>query len=129
MRVVLNRTLIAVLILFGSIFVANAQSGVTQQSTISPGSGWTFIQDNPAFFCAGNIAACTIGVGQITPTVAGSVWVLEVQTPCGGTNCSGGTGRTITSVCTGAGCSGTNGGWTPCPKCAAANTNGGYSVD
>jgi hypothetical protein len=113
MPLVFNRTLTTLLILFGSILVANAQSGVTQQSTINPGSGWTFIQDNPAFFCAGNVTSCTISVGNITPTVAGSVWILEVQTP---------NATTMTNV------TGGGGTWVHCPKCAVRNPSG-YSGD
>ena len=101
---VFHRTLITALILFGSISLVNA-------STTNPITGWTFVQDSPAFFCAGNVTTCTITVGNIQPTVAGSVWILEVQTP---------NATTMTNV------TGGGGSWVHCPKCAVRNT---YSAD
>ena len=106
MRSIRNRSLTTLLILLGSISVVNAQS----QSTISASSGWTFVQDSPVIFCAGNISSCSNFSGTITPTVAGSVWILEVQVPSHGV--------TITNV------TGGGGTWTHCPKCHVDNPNG-----
>ena len=109
MPLVFNRTLIIVLILFGSISFANA-------STSSPGtSGWTWVQDSPLIFC-GQIKPTSQCVnntnGNIVPTVAGSIWILQTMTP---------TSATITSICTGAGCTGTSAGWTHCTNCVIGN--------
>ena len=103
--------LTALLILFGSISLANTQSGATPQSASSTGtSGWTFVQDNPIFFCAGNVTSCTIGIGQIASTTAGSIWVFQIQVPNHGV--------TITNV------TGGGGTWIHCPNCHVDNPNG-----
>ena len=73
---------------------------------------WTFIQDSPAIFCIPG-TSCTIGTGNITPTVAGSVWIVQVQTP---------SNVTISSV------TGGGGTWTHCPNCHVFNP-AGYSTD
>src|SRR5713226_5177306 len=104
MSSIVNRSLTTLLILFGSISLANAQPGTTQQSTSIPGtSGWTWVQDSPIIFCVGNVTSCTISVGNITPTVAGSVWILQVQVPNHGV--------TMTNV------TGGGGTWVHCPNC------------
>lgn len=117
---ILNRSLTTLLILFGTISLANAQSSATQQSTSSPGtSGWTWIQDSPLIFCTSHAPAssCSPGLGNIVPTVAGSVWILQVQTGNCAPSCSP-TNVTITSV------TGGGGTWTACPNCHVQNPSG-----
>jgi len=105
MALSLNRKLATLVILFGSISLANAQS-VTQQSTSNPGTaGWAFGQDSPLIFCnqqTGN--NCSVSPGQMVPTTAGSVWIIEGQLPVG---------STITNV------TGGGGTWVHCPNCQA----------
>ena len=85
MRSILNRSLTILLILFGSISLANAQTGAAPQaaSIIAAPSTWTWVQDSPVIFCGqyGSISSCTIGAAQIAPTQPGSVWVIQVMTP------------------------------------------------
>src|SRR5260370_26892012 len=108
---ILNRSLTTVLILFSSISLANAQSGATQQSTSTPGtSGWTWVQDNPLIFCAGNVTSCTVSTGNIAPTTAGSVWIIQMQVPTHGV--------TMTNV------TGGGGTWVHCPHCHLDNPSG-----
>ena len=113
---VLSRSLTVLLILSGLIPLAAAKSVAPQQSASSPATGWTFVQDNAIFFCQGSgITGCSGGsfVGNMTPTVAGSVWVLEVQGP---------NNFTIASV------TGGGGQWVHCPNCHATNPSG-FNVD
>lgn len=114
------------------VVVSNSAGSATSNAatlTVTSGSGssagWKWVQDAPLVFCSGSgKSGCTITIGNITPTVAGSVWVLIVETP---------NNVTITNVCSGtnlkgpgnpSGCSGTNGGWTHCPNCHATNPLG-----
>jgi hypothetical protein len=107
----LYRSLTTLLILFGSISLANAQSGVTEQSTTNTGtSGWTWLQDSPLIFCSpGPVTSCNVQTGNLVPTTAGSVWVVQIQT----TN-----NVTITSV------TGGGGTWVHCPNCHVTNPSG-----
>jgi len=90
---ILNRNLITLLFLFGSIPLANAQSGAQPQSAVNPGSGWTFVQDSIATFCISG-SSCNITTGNMLPTTAGSVWIIRVKTTSTGdisiTSASGG---------------------------------------
>src|SRR5260370_6792398 len=62
---------------------------------------WTYVQDSLATGCSAGASSCTISGGNgMVPTIAGTVWVAEVQT----TN-----NVTITSV------TGGGGAWTLCP--------------
>jgi hypothetical protein len=62
---------------------------------------WTYVQDSLATGCSAGASSCTISGGNgMIPTIAGTVWVAEVQT----TN-----NVTITSV------TGGGGAWTLCP--------------
>jgi len=113
---ILKRNLTILLILFGSISLANAPSSAAQQATITPpASSWTWVQDSPVVFCGqmGSISSCTIGAAQIAPTQPGSVWVIGTSTP---------NNVTITSV------TGGGGTWIKCPNCHIFNP-AGYSVD
>ncbi len=63
----LNRSLTILLILFGSISLANAQTGATPQAASIPASSsWTWVQDSPVIFCGqkGSISSCNIGGSQ-----------------------------------------------------------------
>jgi len=117
MRSILNRSLTILLILFGSISLANARTGATPQaaSIIPAPSTWTWVQDSPVIFCGqyGSISSCTIQAAQIAPTQPGSVWVIQVMTP---------NNVTITSV------TGGGGTWVKCPNCHVFNSSG-FSVD
>ena len=106
---------IILLILISSILLTGPQSSATPQSTSSaPASGWTWVQDSPLVFCSTVTgSSCTISAGNLTPTVAGSVWILSVQTR---------NNVTITSI------SGGGGTWIHCPNCHAANPSG-YNID
>ena len=88
-------------------------NGMTFTVTSSGSSpGWTWVQDSPLVFCQGaNKSGCNVTLGNITPTVAGSVWILEIQTP---------NNVTISSV------SGGGGTWVRCPNCHSVNNS---SVD
>ncbi len=69
----LNRSLTILLILFGSISLANAQTGATPQAASIPASSsWTWVQDSPVIFCGqkGSISSCNISGSQIAPTTA-----------------------------------------------------------
>ena len=112
---IFNRSLIIPLLLFASISGAAAHSAVPQQSAVTPGTGWTWVQDSPVIFCGqmGSISTCTIGAAQIAPTQAGSVWVVQVMTP---------NNVTITSV------TGGGGSWIKCPNCHIFNPSG-YNID
>ena len=113
---ILKRNLTILLILFGSISLANAPSSAAQQATITPpASTWTWVQDSPVVFCGqmGSISSCTIGAAQIAPTQAGSVWVVSTSTP---------NNVTVTSV------TGGGGQWFPCPNCHISNPSG-YTVN
>ena len=80
MSSILNRNLITLLILFGSISVANAQSGAMPQSAVNPGtSGWTYVQDSIATACSPPAQSCNIAGGDMLPTTAGSVWIVRVK--------------------------------------------------
>lgn len=111
--------LITLLILFSSTLLANTQNSVTPLSTTTPSTGWTWVQDSALIFCAGtNKTGCNVTAGLITPTVAGSVWVLQIQTP---------NNVTITSV------TGGGGTWVHCPNChvdnpAQYNTDAWYNL-
>jgi hypothetical protein len=61
---------------------------------------WTYVQDSLATVCSPGASSCTIGPGNMLPTIAGTVWVVEVQTS---------TNVTIASV------TGGGGAWTLCP--------------
>src|SRR6267142_2968951 len=113
---ILKRSLTILLILFGSISLANAQTGATPQAASIPApSTWTWVQDSPVIFCGqyGSISSCTIGAAQIAPTQPGSVWVIQVMTP---------NNVTITSI------TGGGGTWIKCPNCHAFNPSG-FSID
>jgi hypothetical protein len=101
---ILNRSLITLLFLFGTISLANAQTGATPQSAVNPG-GWTFIQDSIATFCTSG-SSCNITTGNMLPTTAGSVWIVRIKT---------GNNLTISSV------TGGGGTWTICPNCHIFN--------
>lgn len=77
---------------------------------------WTWVQTSPMVFCSSPVPtnSCTVTTGNIVPTVAGSVWIMQVQTP---------NNVTISSV------SGGGGQWIHCPNCHAVNSNGGFSTD
>ena len=93
-----------------------ASNGVTftvSGSGGGAGTGWTWIQDNPLIFCVQPSSTCTISSGEIAPTTAGSVWVLQVQTQ---------TNVTITSV------TGGGGSWVHCANCQVTNPSG-FSAD
>ena len=117
MHSIFNRSLTILLILFGSISLANAQTGATPQATsVANPSSWTWLQDSAVIFCGqmGNISSCNIGLAQIAPTTAGSVWVIDVETV---------NNVRITSV------TGGGGTWVLCPNCHATDPNTGHSVD
>src|SRR5690349_8169934 len=62
-----------------------ASNGVTFNVSGSGGGssvGWKWIQDSPQIFCisVAPSSTCNIGLGEMVPTVAGSVWILQVQT-------------------------------------------------
>jgi len=118
MRSILNRSLTILLILFGSISLANAQTGAIPQaaSIISAPSTWTYVQDSNILFCsqAGSAASCSIGAAQITPTLAGSVWILQVKTA---------NNVAIQSI------SGGGGTWIKCPNCHVTNPVNGGNLD
>jgi len=116
MRSIFKRSLTILFILFGSISLADAQTGGTPLATVTPSaSSWTWVQDSPVIFCGqlGSISNCTIGAAQIAPTQPGSVWVIQVMTP---------NNVTITSV------TGGGGTWIKCPNCHTFNPSG-FSVD
>ena len=107
MASVLDRTLIILLFLFGSISLANAQSGAGSQSAVNPGTpGWTFGQDSIATFCASGSNSCVISVnsgeGLKTQPVT-DVWIVTSNTS---------NNVTMTGV------SGGGGTWVHCPNCA-----------
>jgi hypothetical protein len=109
----LNRSLTTLLVLIGSISLAGAQSASAQQlTTTPPPTTWTYIQDSNIIFCsqAGSSATCSIGAAQITPTIAGSVWILQINTV---------NNVTIQSI------SGGGGTWIHCPNCHRNNPSGG----
>jgi hypothetical protein len=111
-----KRSLTILLILFGSISLANARSSAAQQSASNAGAtGWTWLQDSPVIFCGqgGSKQSCTIGSQQITPTLAGSVWVVQVMTP---------NNVTISSI------TGGGGTWIKCPNCHIFNP-ASFSID
>jgi hypothetical protein len=116
----LNRNLITLLFLFGSISFAKAQSSAGSQSTVNPGSsGWTFYQDSIATFCAANSSSCNITINggeglRTAPTT--DVWIVTSNT----TN-----NVTITNV------SGGGGTWVHCPNCfqfAGHGTDAWYNL-
>jgi hypothetical protein len=114
MRLTLNRKLAALIpvMLFGAISLANTPTRVSPLSTTTPSTGWTWVQDSPLVFCSTVTgSSCTITAGNLTPTVAGSVWILSVQTQ---------NNVTITNV------SGGGGTWVHCPNCHATNH---YNID
>ena len=80
---------------------------------------WTWVQDSPLVFCnQGNPTTCGPNNynGNIMPTVAGSVWIVAVQTL---------NNVTISNV---TGPSGTT--WVHCPNCHATSPVGGrYNID
>jgi hypothetical protein len=41
---------------------------------------WTYIQDSLGTYCVNGASSCTLSAGNIIPTTAGSVWVIEIQT-------------------------------------------------
>lgn len=101
-----------VLFLFGSISLANAQS---QQSTVSAGSGWTFVQDSIATDCTVPHSSCTFVPGNLITTTAGSVWIVSLNDASGG--------PTISSV------SGGGGTWVRCTSCFVSNSTVGHQID
>jgi hypothetical protein len=75
----------------GSVTVTSDASNSTLSITLSGtgiqggsgnSSGWTYVQDSLLTFCNSGTSqtACQIQTGEMLPTVAGSVWVLLVQT-------------------------------------------------
>ena len=86
-------------------------------------AGWSYVQDATLLFCTSHqlSSGCTVNIGEITPTVAGSVRALYVFTCSAGVVCDGtnvGNGAVLTGVCEGLGCTGTNNGWTQCAACS-----------
>ena len=92
-----------------------ASNGVSFTVTGSgggPSPGWAWIQDSPLIFCQGSgRTSCNPGLGNIVPTVAGSVWVLQIQTP---------NNVTIQSINPGNG----GGTWIYCSACHVTNPSG-----
>ena len=92
-----------------------ASNGVNFTVTSSGGgssSGWQYLQDDNLIFCQGSgKTSCTPGLGQIAPTTAGSVWILQAQMP---------NNVTITSVNPGSG----GGTWIQCTACHVTNPSG-----
>lgn len=77
---------------------------------------WTYVQDSLGTYCVAGASSCTMSAGNIVPTTAGTVWVMEIQT----TN-----NVTITSV------TGGGGGWTLCPasSCHLFSSSPARNVD
>src|SRR5215472_491516 len=113
---ILNRNLITLLILSALVSLVTVQPVAAQQSTTTPSNSWTWLQDDPLIFITSS-SCCTLSVGNIAATTAGSVWVLQVQVP--------GTGRTVTSV-TGPGST----TWQHCSQCQFSQSqwNGGQGL-
>jgi hypothetical protein len=85
-------------------------------TTGTTAAGWAFVQDSIAPTCSTASTVCDLAPLDILPSQAGSVRVVLAHTS---------NPVTIMSVCDGASCTGTNGGWTACLKCniTGLNTN------
>src|SRR6266851_3909086 len=77
-----------------------ASNGVPFTVNTSTTASWTYVQDSLITGCVAGQSSCNLGVGQMLPTTAGTVWVVEIQTT---------TNVTITSV------TGGGGSWQLCP--------------
>lgn len=77
------------------------------------GATWAFGQDSLATFCA-NSTSCTFQAGNVLPTTAGSVWVVEIQA----------TADVSLSSVTGGGAT-----WTHCTTCHIFSSGLGRSID
>src|SRR5690242_5047418 len=119
MRLMINRNLITLLVLSSLVSLASAQTVAAQPSVATPGTGWKWIQDSPQIFCisVAPSSTCNIGLGEMVPTVAGSVWILQVQTGNCNPSCHP-SGASLVSV------SGGGGQWVHCPNCLVSNPNG-----
>src|SRR5215467_15813177 len=107
MRSILNRNLITPIILAGFVSLATVQPVAAQQQ-----AGWVLQQDSNLIFCQGSSrTSCNPGLGQILPTVAGSIWILQSQSP---NNVS------ISSINPGNG----GGTWIHCAACHVTNPSG-----
>ncbi len=96
------------------VVISNSAGTVTSNSatltvtTSTASAGWRFVQDVPWIFCnqQSPSSGCTLSVGQIAPTTAGSIWVLQVLTP---------TNVNMTGV------TGGGGAWVHCLNCKVTN--------
>ncbi len=81
---------------------------------------WSFVQQSISPTCIAPASSCHIAPLDSLPTVAGSGWIIMINTQ---------TNITITSVCTWLNCNGTSAGWTPCPSCHIYSSAVGHNLD